>query len=79
MTNKDVSYYMNLSYVIELQQGDEGEWYTRIPLLKGCMTDGDTQAEALANLDEAKELWFETMLEMDGIIPEPKMMLIPET
>ncbi|MBK8023654.1 MAG: type II toxin-antitoxin system HicB family antitoxin [Chloroflexi bacterium] len=32
---------------------------TAIPLLKGCMTQGDSRPEALAMIDEARDLWLE--------------------
>jgi antitoxin HicB len=31
-----------------------------IPDLPGCMTQGETIAEAIANIHKAKELWIET-------------------
>jgi antitoxin HicB len=42
--------------------------------LPGCLTDGTTPAEALANLDEAMLLWFETALSGGQNIPEPAPM-----
>ena len=74
MIEKDLTYYMALPYTIELIPGeDNGGWYARIPLLEGCMADGDTQAEALAALEEVKQLWLDVALESGGRIPEPKM------
>ncbi len=70
-TNKTLEYYLSLPYTIELTPDEDGYWSAQIPLLKGCITQGESREEALAMIDEAKELWLETALE-DGIsIPEP--------
>ena len=43
-----------------------------VPELPGCMAHGDTQADALANANEAIQLWIDTAIE-DGIpVPTPK-------
>ena len=36
-----------------------------VPLLPGCISEGDTKAEALANIKEAIELYIES-LQADG-------------
>lgn len=43
-----------------------------VPELPGCMAHGDTKAEALANADEAMQLWIDTAQEFGDPIPEPK-------
>ena len=73
MTNKDLAYYLSLYYTVELTQTETG-WFVKIPLLEGCMSQGDTRAEALEMIDEAKELWLETALEEGIPIPEPALM-----
>lgn len=75
MKKKNVEYYMNLPYAIELQRIAEeegGGFYISIPLLKGCMTDGETIEEAYGNLQDAQREWIENMLERKMPIPEPK-------
>jgi predicted RNase H-like HicB family nuclease len=70
--NKTLEYYLSLRYDIHLEGLEEGGYLATIPLLDGCMSDGDTPVEAVTNLEEAKELWLEGALE-DGIpIPEPQ-------
>ena len=71
MTTKTLEYYLALPYSIELIPDESGVWFASTPLLKGCMTQGDTRAEALSMLDEAKELWLETALAEGMPIPEP--------
>ena len=69
--NKTFEHYQSLPYTIELTPDEDGVWFASIPLLKGCMTQGDTRDEALIMLDEAKELWLETALEEGIHIAEP--------
>lgn len=71
MTNKTLDYYLSLPYVIELTPDENGVWVAAIPLLKGCITQGDSREDALLMLDEAKALWLETALEEGILIPEP--------
>ena len=42
-----------------------------VPELKGCTAHGDTQAEALDEVQTAIELWLETAKEVGAVIPEP--------
>lgn len=76
MTHKTLSYYLSLPYTIELTPDEGGVWFASIPLLKGCMTQGDSREEALVMLDEAKALWLETALDEGIPIPEPSGMLL---
>lgn len=74
MEKKDVEYYMNLPYAIEIRKiapEDGGGIFATIPMLKGCMSDGETIAEAYANLQEAQREWLTDMLELNRAIPEP--------
>ena len=72
--DKTLEYYMKLRYttqITEIAAEDGGGYLVEIPLLKGCMSDGETVAEALDNIREAKLEWFTYMLENDLPIPEP--------
>jgi antitoxin HicB len=69
---KDLNYYLSLPYPIELIPDEDGYWFARIPLLEGCMTNGNSREEALVMLDDAKQLWLETALELGKSIPEPE-------
>ena len=71
MANKTLEYYLSLPYTIELTPDEDGIWFASIPLLEGCMTQGDSRENALVMLDEAKELWLETALAEGIPIPEP--------
>ena len=48
-----------------LEPNDLGGYTVTVPLLPGCISEGDTKAEALANIKEAIELYIES-LQADG-------------
>lgn len=78
MVNKDLAYYLALPYTIELIPDEDGYWFARIPLLEGCMTNGNSREDALAMLDDAKKLWLETALQLGKTIPEPEFHILHE-
>jgi predicted RNase H-like HicB family nuclease len=68
---KDLDYYLNLHYKIELLPQEDGSWGAVIPELPGCVGGGDTIAEALEMLEDAKRGWFMSSLKHGDSIPEP--------
>lgn len=48
---------MNLKVVLE--ECEEGGYTVYVPSLPGCISEGDTKEEALANIKEAVELYLE--------------------
>jgi len=60
-----------LPYVREVVPNEDGSYFARIVEFPGCMTEGDTVAEAIANLDDAMASWIEVRLEDGDGIPEP--------
>jgi predicted RNase H-like HicB family nuclease len=52
--------------VVFEKDGETGEWAVWCPELPGCVSAGDTQEEAEANIREAIELYLEpTPLKLD--------------
>jgi antitoxin HicB len=51
----------------------EGGFLIQVPDLPGCQADGDTEAEALAEIQEAMLAWLESVLERGLPIPEPSV------
>lgn len=47
-----------------------------VPELAGCMADGATYQEALANAELVIQEWIETAQELGRRIPEPKGRLV---
>jgi antitoxin HicB len=71
--NKDLAYYLSLPYTIELTPDVDGYWFAEIPLLDGCMTNGENANDALAMIEKAKRAWLKTALELGHEIPEPEV------
>jgi predicted RNase H-like HicB family nuclease len=71
---KDLAYYMGLDYPVEvkkIKEDEGGGFFVSVPLLPGCMSDGESLEEAYDNIQEAKEEWLSSMLERGMKIPEP--------
>lgn len=74
MMAKDLEYYMGLEYdlrIRKLTEDEGGGWFAEIPLLPGCMADGESVEEAVENLNNAKKSWVETSIELGRAVPEP--------
>ncbi len=64
-------------YELIIYWSDEDEAYiAEVPELTGCMADGASYQEALANVETVIEEWIETAKELGRSIPEPKGRLI---
>ena len=55
---------------VVITKGEDGYWVAECPSLPGCLSQGGTKEEAIANIKEAIEGYVEA-LEDDGIpVPE---------
>lgn len=62
----------NYPMVLRTLSAEEGGGYlVEYPDLPGCMADGDTVVEALAEGDDAVQAWIATAIAEDKPIPEP--------
>lgn len=60
-------------YEVILYWSDEDHVFiAEAPELAGCIAHGETQESALANVQEAIQLWISTAKEFGDPIPEPK-------
>ncbi|CAG0940487.1 hypothetical protein BROC_01045 [Candidatus Brocadiaceae bacterium] len=50
---------MKLRVIVE--QDETGYYVAEVPALPGCLSQGKTQEEAIANIKEAIEGWLEVM------------------
>jgi len=50
--------------------GEDGYFVAEIPVLSGCISQGRTKEEALANIKEAAELCLESMEEEGWALPK---------
>ena len=54
---------MSLQYEIVLEPSGEGGFTVYAPALLGCVSEGETRDEAVANIREAIELYLEPIPE----------------
>lgn len=60
-------------YELIIYWSDEDEAFiAEVPELAGCMADGATYQESLANAEITIQEWIETAKELGRPIPEPK-------
>ena len=57
--------------ISKLAEKDGGGFFAIVPELPGCMSDGDTYEEALANVKQAINEWIETAKVRGQEIPSP--------
>jgi len=65
---------MTLEYEINLRPLTEeqgGGWAAFVPALPGCLGDGETPSEALADAHSAIQAWIDTAKELGTHIPKP--------
>jgi len=55
---------------------EDAAFIVEVPELAGCMADGATYQEALANAEVVINEWIETARELGRPIPKPKGRLI---
>jgi predicted RNase H-like HicB family nuclease len=58
-----------LHYRVLLQPAAEGGYTVIVPALPGCISEGDTKKEALANIQEAIRGWIEVSKKYGDFIP----------
>jgi predicted RNase H-like HicB family nuclease len=53
-----------------LQPGEDGYWVIECPSLPGCISQGETRDEAIANIKEAISLYIESLMVHGDPVPE---------
>jgi predicted RNase H-like HicB family nuclease len=59
--------------VAPLSKEDGGGYLATVPDLPGCMSDGETPEEALANVRDAIEVWIEGVHDLGRAVPAPSV------
>ncbi len=68
---------MDSKYEIVIFWSEEDHAYVaEVPELPGCMADGKTYQEALANAEQIIQEWLDTAKELGRPIPQPKGRLM---
>jgi predicted RNase H-like HicB family nuclease len=62
--------------IIIYWSNEDGAFIAEVPELPGCMADGSTYQEALANAEVIIREWIETARELGRTIPDPKGRLV---
>ena len=68
---------MNSKYELIMYWSEEDQSFiVEVPELPGCMADGATQSEALANAQKVIDEWISTAKELGREIPKAKGKLM---
>jgi len=59
----------DMGYTVILEREPDGGFVAIVPALPGCVTQGDTRDEALANVREAIEVYIEDCLDAGDPVP----------
>lgn len=57
-----------------ISRGEDSYYVAEVPVLPGCVSQGKTRTEALANIKEAAELCLESMEEEGWTLPRKYTM-----
>ena len=68
---RTLDYYLKLNHPITIHPDPDGGYVAEIKDLPGCLTQGETIEEMLQNINEARELWLETVYGLGLEIPLP--------
>lgn len=72
---KTLNEYLKLPYRMEIvEDQEEGGFVVSYPDLPGCISCGETIADAVANAADAKRAWLEAALEEGVAIREPESL-----
>jgi predicted RNase H-like HicB family nuclease len=66
---------MNMKFNVILTEAREGGYNVTVPALDGCFTQGDSEAEALKNAEEAIICYLEGLEKLNQIYSEPKFKI----
>ncbi len=58
-----------MRFTVVLEQEEDGGYIVTVPALPGCLSQGDTKAEALENVREAIAVYIEDCRESGERIP----------
>ena len=58
-----------MKYTVIIEKGRESGYVAHVPALKGCVSQGETREEVLANVKEAIEVYIEALLEDELPVP----------
>ena len=64
------------TYTVILEPGEDGYIVAQCPALPGCWSQGKTREKAMANIQEAVELYLESLRANGERIPEEEVRTV---
>ena len=58
-----------MRYTVILRREEDGRYVATVPVLPGCVSQGDTREEALKNIEEAIEVYLEDVRAAGESVP----------
>lgn len=65
-----------MQYAVVIHAAEEGGYWSEIPALPGCTSQGDTLDETLANTREAVETWISYLREKGDPVPTSSDLVV---
>jgi antitoxin HicB len=59
----------SMRYTVILQKEEDGGYVVTVPVLPGCVSQGNTREEALKNIEEAIEVYLEDVRAAGESVP----------
>ena len=64
-----------LIYPVVIYPAEEGGYVAEVPVLKGCLAQGETPGECLRELRKVQSLWLESTRRNNEKVPTPAQVL----
>lgn len=64
-----------MNYTVILEKQPAGGYHAFCPALKGCHSEGETEAEALRGIQEAIEVYLESLVAHNEPIPQEDIVV----
>ena len=66
---KDKKQEERMKYRVIIEQDEDGMFIAEVPSLPGCISQGETRTEALKNIQEAIEVYIESLKAHNEPVP----------
>ncbi len=67
---------IGLRLTVVLHSAEEGGFWAEVPALRGCVSEGDTLDEVVANVREAAQAWLEAAAELNPPESDPAAIVM---
>jgi predicted RNase H-like HicB family nuclease len=66
---------MGVNYTVILEKEAAGGYHAFCPALRGCHSEGETEAEAMQNIQEAIEVYLQSLVAHKEPIPQDDIVV----